>query len=34
MDQVVKDKQELYDRWIQEQSREEDLRRTADGGSR
>jgi hypothetical protein len=34
MDEVVKEKQDLYDRWVQEQSREEDLRRTADGGSR
>lgn len=36
MDELVKDKRGLYDRWVQEQSREEDLRgtRTADGASR
>jgi N-acetylmuramoyl-L-alanine amidase len=36
VDDVVKEKRELYDRWVQEQSREEDVRgtRTADGASR
>jgi hypothetical protein len=35
MDEIVTEKRELYDRWVQEQSREEDLRtRTADGASR
>jgi hypothetical protein len=36
MDELVQEKRELYDRWVQEQSREEDLRgtRTADGASR
>src|SRR5262249_42598668 len=36
VEDVVREKRELYDRWVQEQSREEDLRgtRTADGASR
>jgi hypothetical protein len=36
LDEVMREKRELYDRWVQEQSREDDLRgtRTADGASR